>query len=376
MADARAASASDPTSAGGDTTAFGRMPRPVQWAALLAGSLAIGGALELAGIPAALLLGPMAAAILVAVAGCRIGVLRLPYYASQGMIACLVSSSITASILSTFLDDWPIYVAVVVAVVAASSVLGFLMSRWQVLPGTTAVWGSSPGAASAMVVMADAFGADARLVAFMQYLRVIFVAVAAALMARLWISGDTASPTASIVWFPAIDWPAFAMTLGFTALGVLVGRFTKIPAGPLLVPMAIGVALHLSGLARFQLPEWYLVLGYALLGWRIGLGFTRSVLSHAIHALPKVVGSILVLLAFCGGLATLLHLFLGIDPVTAYLATSPGGMDSIAIIAASSNVDLPFVMALQTVRFVLVLVAGPPIARFVANRLVKPRGSG
>ena len=30
----------------------------------------------------------------------------------------------------------------------------------------------------------------------------------------------------------------------------------------------------------------------------------------------------------------------GIDPLTAYLATSPGGMDSIPIIAASSNVDL------------------------------------
>ena len=61
--------------------------------------------------------------------------------------------------------------------IAASSLLGYLISRWKVLPGTTAVWGSTPGAASAMVLMADAFGADARLVAFMQYLRVIFVSV-------------------------------------------------------------------------------------------------------------------------------------------------------------------------------------------------------
>ena len=74
-------------------------------------------------------------------------------------------------------------------------------------------------------------------------------------------------------------------------------------------------------------------------------------------------------MAFCGGIAALLHVWLGIDPVTAYLATSPGGMDSIAIIAASTNVDLPFVMALQTVRFVIVLIAGPPIARLVARRI-------
>ena len=47
---------------------------------------------------------------------------------------------------------------------------------------------------------------------------------------------------------------------------------------------------------------------------------------------------------------------LGIDPLTAYLATSPGGMDSVAIIAAASDrVDISFVMALQTARFLIVL---------------------
>ena len=71
------------------------------------------------------------------------------------------------------------------------------------LPGTTAVWGSSPGAATAMVLMADAFGADARLVAFMQYLRVIFVSMAAALIARCGSTLGVEPPP--IVWFPPID---------------------------------------------------------------------------------------------------------------------------------------------------------------------------
>ena len=349
-------------------TAFGRRHGSVQWAALLAASALFGGGLELVGLPAALLLGPMMAAVLVAVSGATIAVPKMPYRAAQGAIACLIAAAITPSILSTFLSDWPIYVAVVLAVLGASSALGYLMSRWRILPGTTAVWGSSPGAATAMMLMAEAFGADARLVAFMQYLRVIFVAVAASLMARFWVSADTAGVVSQIVWFPAIVWPDFATTLAFTALAILVGRFTAIPAGALLVPMALGVVLNLTGLVHFQLPEWYLVAGYGILGWKIGLGFTREVLGHALHALPKIVGSILVLLAFCGGLAALLVHTLGIDPVTAYLATSPGGMDSIAIIAASTPVDLPFVMALQTVRFVIVLLAGPPIARFIAKR--------
>jgi hypothetical protein len=44
-------------------------------------------------------------------------------------------------------------------------------------------------------------------------------------------------------------------------------------------------------------------------------------------------------------------------------------MDTVAIIAASSTADLSFVMALQTVRFAIVLFAGPPLARFIAQRV-------
>jgi uncharacterized membrane protein AbrB (regulator of aidB expression) len=42
-------------------------------------------------------------------------------------------------------------------------------------------------------------------------------------------------------------------------------------------------------------------------------------------------------------------------------------MDSVAIIAASSKVDISFVMALQTARFVIVLLIGPRLARLVAG---------
>ena len=55
--------------------------------------------------------------------------------------------------------------------------------------------------------------------------------------------------------------------------------------------------------------------------------------------------------------------------MTAYLATCPGGVDSIAIIGASSNADLSFVMTLQTLRLLIVLLAGPSIARFIAQRM-------
>ena len=52
-----------------------------------------------------------------------------------------------------------------------------------------------------------------------------------------------------------------------------------------------------------------------------------------------------------------------------YLATSPGGVDAAAIIAASTKVDTPFVMALQTIRVIVVLAVGPHVAGRVAGTL-------
>ena len=43
-------------------------------------------------------------------------------------------------------------------------------------------------------------------------------------------------------------------------------------------------------------------------------------------------------------------------------------MDSIAIIAAASeNVDISFIMALQSARLLMVLIFGPSLARLVAR---------
>ena len=61
----------------------------------------------------------------------------------------------------------------------------------------------------------------------------------------------------------------------------------------------------------------------------------------------------------------------GADAFTAYQAMSPGGADSVAIIAAASKVDLPFVMATQTARFLMVIAVGAGVARLVARRVVR-----
>ncbi len=337
-----------------------------QWGLLLLGSVILSALFQLARLPAALLLGPMLAGVAIGTNGGHIRVPRLPYIGSQAIIGCLIARSITPQIVLAFLDRWPLFLAVTFAVVAAASLLGFLISRLGVLPGTTAIWGSSPGAASAMMLMAEAYGADFRLVAFMQYVRIAFVAVTASLVARFFVHGS--APVAAPSWFGPVELLPFAETLAVAGFGASLGRALGFPAATLLLPMAAGAALHATGLVAITLPQWLLAACYALLGWNIGLGFTRRILAHAARALPQIALSTLALISFCCGLAFILTQTVGIDALTAYLATSPGGIDSVAIIGASSQADLSFVMALQVVRLLVVLLIGPRLARFVADR--------
>jgi membrane AbrB-like protein len=334
------------------------------WAALISLSVGLAALLLWLHAPAALMLGPLLAAIVVASNGGKVRMPLTPFVVAQGIVGGLIAKMVPLSIVGDVLGHWFLFSVGVLAVVAISTLIGWLMTRWQVLPGTTALWGTSPGAASVMTIMAESYGADVRLVALMQYGRVVMVAVIAAFVTRAFGASPAHAP-AAIVWFPPVDWLALGETLALAVVGPLIARRLNIPAGAFLVPMIAGIVLTHMGWMSVELPTWLLAASYAMVGWNVGLRFTRPLLIHAARALPRVLACIFAMIVMCGGVAWLMVLAIGVDPLTAYLATSPGGSDSVAIIAASSNVDVSFVMAMQTVRMIAVLFIGPVLTKYI-----------
>jgi len=347
-------------------TGTGKLPAWLQWCLVGCLSVVTTVPLEVAGFPAALLMGPMIAGIIVALSGGTIRLPRIFFFGVQVVLALMIATMISQDFLGTFAENWLLMLFVVVSVIGVSTLSGWMIARTGVLPGTTAIWGSSAGAASTMMIMAEAYGADARLVAFMQYLRVVFVATCATLVAHF--GGHDGAAVPPHAWFEPVPMLPLVAMLGIGILAGLLGQKLRVPAGAFLVPFALAALLNSSGTVEIVLPQWLLVISFTLLGWNIGLGFTRAILLHARRALLPTVASIIVLISFSGLLAGLLILVLGIDPLTAYLATSPGGLDSIAVIAASSNVNVAFIMTLQTARLILVTILGPWLARFMADR--------
>ena len=76
--------------------------------------------------------------------------------------------------------------------------------------------------------------------------------------------------------------------------------------------------------------------------------------------LASTVGLVLA----CAALGWTLAALTGIDGMTAYLATTPGGIESVAVVALGTGADAPLVLAIQMLRLLAVVFAGSLLGRW------------
>lgn len=339
------------------------------WVLLFALTGAGSYAMRLIQFPAYALLGGMIAAILVAI---YVQPLRMPaplFQFGQGIIGLMIGLNMPKGFLAELQRSWPLFVAGVAWAVVASTLLGWFLTKRGFFPGTTAIWGLSPGAATSMIIMSEDFGGDMRIVAFMQYFRNVGVIVLTSIVARIWGASTTASTAGGGLFVAPEEWSGFGLTLLAVAGILSVARWTRIPAGAILLPLIGGIVFNYTGVLSLETPPWLLPAGSVLIGWSIGLRFNRPVLRQIAHSVPVVAAAVLTLLAVCGLFSLFMWREMGIDPLTAYLAACPGGLDSVAIIAATAQVDISFVLAMHTARFLIVVLTGPFLARQIVKRV-------
>ena len=263
------------------------------------------------------------------------------------------------------------WLPIVIVVVATWSgrgqrIAGWLLARYSPISAATAAWGSSPGASVTMIALSAEFGADPRVVAFMQYLRITLVVLTASTVAHVVLqhSSAVATPAPGTQPFSLVP---FAETFAFAAAAAFAGRYSRVPGGQFIFPLIGGGALHVTGLLPIDVPWWLLDTAYLAVGWTIGLAYTREILLFVWRVLPTLLVSTCVLLAMCALAGVLLVVLVHVDPLTAYLATTPGGLDSVSIIALGSGSNVPLILAIQTLRLFAVVASGPPLAKLIGR---------
>jgi membrane AbrB-like protein len=339
------------------------------WLALGLGAALAGFAAQRAGLPAGWLVGPMLVALAAALLWEKHPTVpRWGRIASLAVVGGVLASTYKPSVLPLISRHWLPVAIVVCGTLLLSLGAGMLLSFLVRLDRKTAALGTLPGAASGMLAMSEPLGADARLVALMQYTRVVVVVVSATLVGRFGLVPGTESLPSSGQGLTApsgagdllVQSPltTYALTALVAALGAWAGTRFKLPAGALLGPLILGIALEELGVMHLAWPLGVPQAAFLVLGLWVGLLFDGDSVKRAGRLLPVVLLSAVGLVIACAALGRVLSALTGIDGITAYLATTPGGIESVAIVALGSGADAPLVLAVQMLRLLAVILAG------------------
>ncbi|HEY6711293.1 MAG TPA: AbrB family transcriptional regulator [Rubrobacter sp.] len=345
----------------------------VGWMVLGVGSSLAGLFAQSAGLPAGWLVGPMLVALALALAWKEHPTVpRWGRTASLAVVGGMLAATFRPSVLPLVAGHWLPVTLVVGGTLFLSLGAGLLLSGLVRIDRKTAALGALPGAASGMLAMSDPLGADARLVALMQYTRVVVVVVTATLVGRL-VAGASPQPISAQGLQAApggVDLlvqgtvPTYAVTVLVAVLGALAGTRLRLPAGALLGPLILGVALAELGVVYLAWPPGVPQAAYLVLGLWVGLLFDGASVKRAGRLFPFVLASAVGLVLACAVLGWALAALTGIDGMTAYLATTPGGIESVAIVALGTGADAPLVLAVQMLRLLAVVFAGSLLGRW------------
>ncbi|MGY2001927.1 AbrB family transcriptional regulator [Blastococcus sp. SYSU DS1024] len=289
--------------------------------------------------------------------------------AGQAVIGVSMGALVDLGTLRAVAADWLPVLLVTVATLVLSLLAGLALRLHRGISPVTGAFAMIAGGASGIVVMARDLGADERMVAVMQYLRVLLIVLLMPVVATT-AYGATAGAGLTPGDAGGPGWPAgLAFTAACSLVGLVGGRLLRVPVAALLGPLVAAAVADLTGLSGGAgVPALVESAAFLVIGLQVGISFTRGSLRTIGRALPLALGIILALVLACAGLGGLLAGATGVTALEGYLATTPGGLYAVLATARDSGADTTFVLAVQVLRLFVMLFSAPLIARRLRRR--------
>jgi membrane AbrB-like protein len=233
----------------------------------------------------------------------------------------------------------------------------WLLVRLSGVDRVTAFFAMAVGGASEMAAQGERHGAAVDRVAAAHSLRIMMVvAIVPFAFKFLGVHGlDPFVPGTRV-----IDYGGLAALVALTSAGALALQRLDWPNVWVIGPLLVAIALTASGINLSALPEWMTHFGQLFIGISLGTRFTPQFMRTAPRYLASVALCALLAILVAGGFGMLLAWVSGINPATAILATSPGGIAEMSLTARTLHLGVPIVTAFHVIRMsVLVMTIGP-----------------
>jgi membrane AbrB-like protein len=348
--------------------------QPLDLAVVAAGAVAVTFVFAAIGLPSPALFGGLVAGLVRAL-GLR-GEAAVPAPAAtagQAVIGVTTGALVDPETLRTVAANWLPVLLVTMTTLALSLAAGLLLRLQRGISPVTGAFSMIAGGASGIIVMARELGADERMVAVLQYLRVLLIVVLMPVVATV-AYGASAGGSGPANDSPRPGWPVgLLFTVACSVVGVVAGRLVRLPVAALLGPMVVAAVVDLTGLAAgAEVPGPLVNAAFLVIGLQVGLSFTRGSLRTIGRALPSALAVILGLILASAGLGAVLAAATGVSALDGYLATTPGGLSAVLATASDSGADVTFVLAVQVLRLFVMLLSAPLVARWLRRSAAGP----
>lgn len=334
----------------------------------------VGGVLfNAVGIPAGFLSGAMIFVGIAALAG-RPMTIPSPY---ARVVYVLIGISLGGSVTPETLkgiSTWPLSVVILcVGMTCATFGSAFYLRKvhgWDML---SALFGSSPGALSQVIVHATQHQSDLRGIAFVQTVRVVILTAllpVALVLFGLAPSGPVMRPAVSE------SVPEIVALVIVSTVSAIIAHYVRFPGGLIFGSMLASAVLHGSGVIHAGMPWWIVAAVMISLGSLSGARFANTDLRQLAKYLVAAFGSFAVAVAivsvFAAASAWLVKLQLS-DIVVSY---APGALDAMMILALALHLDPIFVGAHHVARFLLISLSLPVFVKLYGRTPTPPAPRG
>lgn len=153
--------------------------------------------------------------------------------------------------------------------------------------------------------------------------------------------------------------------LAIGTLGGYLGTKLKIPAGALIGSLLAVICFKLISRVDWNVPKTFTFVLQVFLGIMVGASFQPGMLKVMGRVFFPVITSTLLLVG-TGLLLSMVFTRMGLlDMGTAYLATSPGAMSALLVVALDSGKDVAVVTSFHFFRVVFIILTMPLIYKYL-----------
>lgn len=297
------------------------------------------------------MIGPMIAIAVVNLMGMRVH--SVPYGRQMGQVilGSAVSIYFTPTVVAALGDHFlPILLATLAAFVIGG--LGALvMSRVSGIDAKSSFFASIPGGSMAMAVLAQKYGAQIPPVAVTHSLRVSIVVVA--IPFALTYGGIPMEVSAYTPQLPFNIW----ILIPWIACGFLVGGVSEklnFHNGYMMMPIFLGAGLTISGVELSSVPSYMTDFAQLMFGLILGERYERAFFARHKMFIPFALINALFIVLASVAVALALAWSFDIPMATMIIATAPGGLAEMTIVAQALEIGVPTVVAFHLFRIVIV----------------------